>query len=146
MSAPPSTERARSGHYALSEPGVTERLTRRIRTDFADDVDRVRQLLGDVESGKQDRERVLAAAFLGAHGDVQDLGQLIQLSHVDWRSSRRWRTWERRLAKRPKERTRRAAMRPSCRSARDILRLASGLHRAAGPGNMRWFGAERGRA
>jgi len=58
---------------------------RRIRTDFGDDADQAAQLLGVVESGNQDRERVLAAVVLGARGDVDTLGQLIELSRIDWR-------------------------------------------------------------
>ena len=67
------------------DAAITERLMRRIRTDFGDDADRLAHLLGEVESGTQGRERVLAAAILGARGDTNTLNHLIELSRIDWR-------------------------------------------------------------
>lgn len=67
--------------------GITSRLAHRIRADFGDAADRVMLLPGDVQSGNQDRERVLAAVVLGARGDLQQLGQLIDLSRLDWRDA-----------------------------------------------------------
>jgi hypothetical protein len=43
------------------------------------------RFLGEVESGNQDRERVVAAAALAADGDLERLRQLVALSRVDWR-------------------------------------------------------------
>jgi hypothetical protein len=42
-------------------------------------------LLELVESGTQDRERVLAAVVFGAGADEDVLLRLIELSRVDWR-------------------------------------------------------------
>ena len=66
------------------DAGITTRLERRIRADFAD-ADSALGMLGGVESGAQDRERVLAAVVIGARGDLQQLEELVKLSHVDWR-------------------------------------------------------------
>ena len=65
--------------------GITERLLRRIRADFGEGADLVVQLLEEVESGNQDRERVIAAVVLGSRGDLESLFQLVELSSVDWR-------------------------------------------------------------
>ena len=66
------------------DPGITIRLERRLRAAFVG-ADRAIELLDDVESGNQDRERVLAAVVFAAHGDLQRLQQLVELSRVDWR-------------------------------------------------------------
>lgn len=42
-------------------------------------------LLQPVESGTQDRERVLAAVVLGAGADENTLMSLIEISRLDWR-------------------------------------------------------------
>jgi hypothetical protein len=66
------------------DPAITNRLARRLRADFAEP-DSAIQLLEDVESGTQDRERVVAAVVLGACGDLERLHQLVELSRIDWR-------------------------------------------------------------
>ena len=66
------------------DAGITTRLERRVRADFSD-ADRAFGLLGGVESGTQDRERVLAAVVLAAGGDLQQLQELVKSSRVDWR-------------------------------------------------------------
>ena len=65
--------------------GITERLLRRIRADFGEDADLAEQLLEEVDSGNQDRERVIAAVVLGSRGELESLFQLVELSAVDWR-------------------------------------------------------------
>ena len=75
-------ERAPCGSLDI---GITERLLRRIRADFGEQVDRAVQLLEEVESGNQDRERVIAAVVLGSRGDLENLFQLVELSVVDCR-------------------------------------------------------------
>jgi hypothetical protein len=77
--------RTRSGTRYFLDSGITPRLARRIRADFADDPEHVMELLESVESSNQGRERVVAAVVLGSHGDVQVLQQLIDLSRLDWR-------------------------------------------------------------
>jgi len=67
------------------DPGITSRVRRRVRADFGDDADLAMRLLADVESGNQDRERVVAAVLLGARGDLQRLRRVIELSRFDWR-------------------------------------------------------------
>lgn len=66
------------------DPGVTMRLERFVHAAFADGEEAMR-FLGEVESGNQDRERVVAAAALAADGDLERLQQLVALSRVDWR-------------------------------------------------------------
>jgi hypothetical protein len=58
---------------------------KRISEDFPDSEADVVTQLGEVESGNQDRERVIAALVLGASGDRDLLCQLIELSKLDWR-------------------------------------------------------------
>jgi hypothetical protein len=65
--------------------GLTQRLLMRIATDFPKCTDEVVALLEQVESGSQDRERVLAAVVLGAAGNQDWLVSLIDLSQQDWR-------------------------------------------------------------
>ncbi len=60
-------------------------MARHIAAQFGEEADHVTLLLAAVESGNQDRERVVAAAVLGAHGDVLELGRLVELSQRDWR-------------------------------------------------------------
>ena len=60
------------------------RLERFVHAAFADREQAMR-FLGEVESGNQDRERVVAAAALAADGDLERLQQLVALSRVDWR-------------------------------------------------------------
>jgi hypothetical protein len=69
----------------MLDAAITPRLERRIRAIAGDGADAVFELLGQVESGNQDRERVLAAVVLGAGDDVARLGRLVALSRVDWR-------------------------------------------------------------
>lgn len=64
--------------------GITTRVERRVRAEFADPQGAMR-LLDGVESANQDRERVIAAVVIAARGDVQTLVQLVALSHSDWR-------------------------------------------------------------
>jgi hypothetical protein len=74
---------------ADSEPsvftGVTPRLKIRIWSDFPSSAEEVVSSLRLVESGSQDRERVLAAVVLSAEADEDVLLRLIELSRVDWR-------------------------------------------------------------
>jgi hypothetical protein len=58
---------------------------KRISEDFPDSEADVVTQLGEVESGNQDRERVIAALVLDASGDRDLLCQLIELSKLDWR-------------------------------------------------------------
>jgi hypothetical protein len=64
---------------------MTERLEHRIRVDFGEEAEPVMQLLEEVDSGNQDRERVIAAVVLGSRGELESLFQLVELSAVDWR-------------------------------------------------------------
>ncbi|MGH9009315.1 MAG: hypothetical protein ACRDYF_05630 [Acidimicrobiia bacterium] len=65
--------------------GLTPRLLARIRQDFPNDAERVVGMLEAVESGRQDRERVLAGVVVPAEGDLDALRSLIELSQQDWR-------------------------------------------------------------
>ena len=60
------------------------RLERFVHAAFADGEEAMR-LLGEVQSGNQDHERVVAAAALAADGDLERLQQLVALSRIDWR-------------------------------------------------------------
>ena len=73
------------GTLRFLDSGITSRVEERIRADFRKDADPIVQLLHGVESGNQDRERVIAAVVLGAEGDLGTLRQLIDLSRIDWR-------------------------------------------------------------
>jgi predicted type IV restriction endonuclease len=64
---------------------VSSRLRRQIERDFPGGSDEVGRLLAAVESGKQDRERILAAVVFIARGDIARLRQAIALSKEDWR-------------------------------------------------------------
>ncbi|MGB8860954.1 MAG: hypothetical protein WCC60_16965 [Ilumatobacteraceae bacterium] len=66
------------------DSGITTRLEHLVRSDFVD-AESALEVLCDVESGNQDRERVLAAVVFAARGDVSRLHQLVELSRVDWR-------------------------------------------------------------
>ena len=59
------------------------RLERIVHAAFAEG-DKAMQFLDEVESGNQDRERVVAAAALAADGDLERLQQLVAVSRVDW--------------------------------------------------------------
>ena len=67
------------------DPGISQRILRRVNSDFASNADDVARLLEKVESGNQDRERVIAAVVLGARGELGSLLQMVELSLVDWR-------------------------------------------------------------
>jgi hypothetical protein len=64
---------------------VSARLRLQIESDFPANSDDVERLLAAVESGNQDRERVLAAVVSIARGDVARLRQAIATSQQDWR-------------------------------------------------------------
>lgn len=64
---------------------VTPRVLRLLHSDFAEDADLVAAVLEDVQSGNQDRERMIAAVVLAASGSLTELETQIALSHVDWR-------------------------------------------------------------
>ena len=64
---------------------ASARLRRHIERYFPGGSDEVEQLLGAVESGNQDRERVLAAVVLIARGDIAGLRHAIAESQQDWR-------------------------------------------------------------
>ena len=64
---------------------MSVRLRQQIESDFPGGSAGVEQLLAVVESGNQDRERVVAAVVFIACGDVARLRQAIALSQEDWR-------------------------------------------------------------
>lgn len=64
---------------------LTPRLLRRITHDYPSSAEHVVAWLQQVESGSQDRERVVAAVVLAAAGDEVELRRQIALSHLDWR-------------------------------------------------------------
>lgn len=70
-----------SGTLQAVDAGITTRLERRVRADFSD-ADSALEMLSGVESGAQDRERVLAAVVLAARGDLQHLQELVEWSRA----------------------------------------------------------------
>jgi hypothetical protein len=64
---------------------VTDRLKARVRSDFPHDFGEVERDLGTANCGNQDRERILAAVVIKAHGDRKRLQYEIKLSTLDWR-------------------------------------------------------------
>jgi hypothetical protein len=65
---------------------LTERVRQRVERDFGDSAIEVRRLIDAWEIlGEEPSERLVAAAVLGARGDVSQLRAAIELSRIDWR-------------------------------------------------------------
>lgn len=79
------TSEVTEGEALAEDVGLTPRVLARVRSDFPGAADSVVNLLAGVESGSQDRERVVAAVVLSADSQVDALLDAIELSHVDWR-------------------------------------------------------------
>src|SRR5262249_39832418 len=66
---------------------LTGRLLARIHSDFPSHVPEVILAVREVESGTQDRERVVATVLIDARGDLTRLRKAIALSQIDWRDA-----------------------------------------------------------
>ncbi len=69
------------------DPGLTDRVVRRVHADFPDEAAAVLEQLTQVESGGQDRERVVAAVVVCAAGDLDALRVAVRTSQLDWRDA-----------------------------------------------------------
>ena len=74
--------------FELDAHAPTERLVRRIRSDFPDEADDIAERFTNLAlplAEKQSRERILAAVVLAAHGDRMTLDWGMRMATRDWR-------------------------------------------------------------
>jgi RimJ/RimL family protein N-acetyltransferase len=74
--------------FELDAHAPTPRLERRIREEFPEDADDIVRRMTELAlpmAENQSRERILAAALIASHGDLEALGWALRMASRDWR-------------------------------------------------------------